>query len=780
VSNKNKKADRDNIDPRKKGEVILDNVLKIVLSSGSAMALMIPTGALGQTTASPSATATSSEQPRLDEIIVTASRSETSLQKTAIAVTAMSAQNLRERSISSLSDVSNFVPALSIGTRSGTGSAGGSIAIRGMGVDATDSSAAVGIYVDDVYYASGRGNLLGLLDVDRIEVLRGPQGTLFGRNTIAGAIQYVSHNPDAKLGGYLTGVVGNLGRTDIQGAVNLPVSDSFALRFSGLYNKSDGFVHDNTAGVDRGANEATAARIKAKWTPAQGLEIDLKGEYLHEKSNGRPVLVDRVNPNAQFVGLAQLFGETRPLTNAYLSTNFAPGHFASAGFNSPDYFRFTAYIAQGVIKYQLSDNLTIKSITSGSWYRSRLAQDIDNTPLSILATAPADDDTSVFTQELQLSGKLLENRLKFTLGGYYFDSRNRQNPGQGIVLGLGPVQYPYGNPALNITSKAVYGQASYSLTDQFSLSAGLRYSGETNTSWLLGQTSPRSVDFTNLSPHIGLNFQANRDILLYVKASRGFRAGGISPNAALPNNGLAFAPETAWTYEAGLRMDLLDHKLRLNPTVFMTDWSNIQFNNLVPTASSVAAVTSNAGNARIKGLELEAEAAPTTNLRLTASMAILDAHYTSVSNLPYFTYPLGFLASFGGAPGTTVVLPNIALSTPLQRAPKFKFTIGGRYTIPLANDSRFVVSADYAWSASQASAVTISDQVTLPAYGMLNARVQWSAPGDRFSLALFGTNLTNQYYLMGGVDFAGGYTTGARQLDPGKPRQYGLEARVKF
>lgn len=761
----------------------MDNVVKIVLSSGGAMALMMPTGALGQTTQGQPATAKASQDPdqsRLNEIIVTAMRSETSLQKTAIAVTAISAQSLRERNIASLSDVSSFVPDLSIGTRSGTGSAGGSIAIRGMGVDATDSSAAVGIYVDDVYYASGRGNLLGLLDVDRVEVLRGPQGTLFGRNTIAGAIQYVSHNPDAKWGGYLNGVVGNLSRTDVQGALNVPLSDTFALRFSGLYNKSGGYVHDNTTGVERGADETTAARIKAKWNPTDRLEVDLKGEYLHETTNGRAVLVDQVNPNAQFVGLAQLFGETRPLTNAYLSTNFTPGHFASAGFNSPDYFRYNAYIAQGVIRYQLTDELVIKSITSNSWYRSRLAQDLDNTPLSILATTPAIDNTSVFTQELQLSGKILQDRLKFTLGGYYYDSRNRQNPGQGIVLGFGPVQYPYGNPALNIESKAVYGQATYNLTDQFSFSAGLRYSSETNTSWLIGQTSPVAVSFSNLSPHAGLNFQANRDILVYVKASRGFRAGGISPNAALPGNGLPFAPETAWTYEAGLRMDLLDHKLRLNPTIFLTDWRNIQFNNLVPTATSVAAVTSNAGNARIKGLELEAEAAPTRNLRLTGSMAVLDAHYTSVSNLPFYTYPAGYLASFSGAPGTTVVLPNIALSTPLQRAPKFKFALGARYTIQLANESRFLISADYAWTARQASAVTISDQVTLPAYGLLNGRIQWSAPGDRLSLALFGNNLTNKYYLMGGVDFAGGYTTGSRELDPGKPRQYGLEARVKF
>lgn len=718
----------------------------------------------------------------VDDIVVTATRVETNLQNTPIAVTALSSEGLRQKGVTSLLDIGNYVPSLSIGSRSGTGAAGGGIAIRGMGVDATDSSAAVGTYIDEVYFASGRGNLLGLMDVDRVEVLRGPQGTLFGRNTIAGAIQYVTHAPDNQLGGYVTGTLGNFGRTDVEGALNLPLTDTLAIRVAGKYNDRDGYVHDLLNDIDRGSDRTWAGRIKLRWTPTDRLSVDLKGEYLNQRSNGRAVMVDEVNANAQFVGLAQLFGETRPLDNRYLS----PAKYVSAGFNAPDYFRFHSYLAQGIIAYELSDDLTVKSISAKSWYRSRFAQDLDNTPLAIISVLPAGDDSDVFTQELQLNGDILSNRLHFTLGGYYYDSKQRQDPGLGIQLGFGPVMRPYGKPALDVVAKALYGQATFDLTDRLSVAAGLRYSNEKNTSFLIDQTSPVSASFSNWSPHAGLNFQIDDDLLVYAKASRGFRAGGISPNAALPNNGLAFGPETAWTYEIGARMQFLDRRVRLNPTIFLTDWKNIQFNKLVPTPAGIAAVTDNAGDARIKGFELEAQVAATERLQLTGSMSVLDSHYTRVSDLPFYTYPFGYLASFPdpvtGAvlPGSTVILPNITTDTPLQRAPKFKFALGGRYTYPLDNGSKLIASVDYAWTGKQYAAVTISDQVKLPAYGVLNARLQYTAPEGRFSVAAFGTNITDQFYLIGGSDFAGGYTTGSRELDPARPREYGVEVRFNF
>jgi iron complex outermembrane recepter protein len=712
----------------------------------------------------------------LEEVIVTATRNETNLQQTPIAVTAISGQALAERDSTSLLDIANAVPSLSIGSRSGTAAENGSIAIRGMGVDATGSSPAVGVYVDDVYFASGPGNLLGLLDVDRVEVLRGPQGTLFGRNTIAGAIQYVTQAPDQQFGGYVTATGGNDGRADFQGVLNIPVGDTFAVRVAGSSTYRGGYVHDLYAGIDRGADRTDAGRIRARWTPTDRLTVDLKGEVIHEITNGRAELVSGVNPNSEFVGLAELFGETSPLNNSYIS----PNNHTSAGLNGPDYLHFDYDEGQAVISYALSDAIKFKSISAYASSRPRLAEDLDDTPLAILSVLPAHDNIDVFTQEFQLTGDQLAHHLNWTAGAYYYDSVERQDPGEGIVLGFAPVSYPYGNPENDIDSKALYGQATYKLIESLSAAVGLRYSRETTTASLIGGTLHDSATYSDTSPYFGLNFQLDPDIMLYAKASKGFRAGGITPSAALPGGGLAFGPETAWTYEGGLRTEFLDHRLRVNPTIYFTDWKNIQFNALIPTSTTVVAATQNAGDAEIKGLELESQFAATERLTLNFSMSLLDGYYTRVAYLPRFIYPDGFLATFSGAPGTTVVLPNLTLGTPLMRAPKAKVDVGARYSLPVLSDSRLVASLDYAWTAEQYSAVTISDAVVMPCYGVLDARLQYNAPKDRWSIALFGTNLTNKFYLLGGVDFAKGYTTGATELDPARPREYGAELLVHF
>lgn len=725
--------------------------------------------------------ADSDKGARLEEVVVTSERTETNLQKTPIAVTALSSQALRDRNVTSILDIQNYVPDLSVGSRSGTGAGSGGVSIRGMGVDATGSSAAVGIYEDDVYIPSGTGsvgagNLLGFFDVARVEVLRGPQGTLFGRNTIAGAVQYVTNAPEDEFGGYVDVTGGTDARADFQGALNIPLGDSFAVRIAGISTTEGGYVHDILDNTDRGASRMQGLRLRARWTPTDRLTIDLKGEVLHESTNGRAVLVSGVNPNAQFVGLAQLFGEIRPLDDSYLS----PGKYRSVGFNAPDYFRYDSTEAQAIVNYEISDDLDFKSISAYSTSRPRLAQDFDNTPLSILSSLPAHEKLGVFTQELQLLQQAPSDRLRWTAGAYFYDSKERQDPGQGIVLGFGPPSYPYGNPATDIMSWAVYGQATYDLTDRLSVTGGLRYSRERNKSWLAGTTAPVSATFNDTSPYIGVNFQLDPDILLYAKASKGFRAGGITPNAALPSGGLAFAPETAWTYEAGSRMEFLDGRLRVNPTVFFTNWKNIQFNVLIPTPATVVAATDNAGDAQIKGFELESEFAVTDQLMLNGSLSLLDGHYTRVSGLTYTTYPFGFFACAGGVPGACVNLPNITRDTPLQRAPKAKFNLGAQYTYPLGTDSDLVASLNYSWTDKQSSAVTIADAVEMPAYGVLNARLQYDLPGGQWSVAVFGTNLTNEYYLVGGVDFAKGYTVGTTELDIARPRELGAELRYRF
>lgn len=725
----------------------------------------------------------------LEDIVVTATRSETVLQKTPVAITAFSGKSLEEKGIRNLQDLQTYTPNLSVNGRAGGGGVAGSIAIRGMGVDATNSLAAVGVYVDDVYFAASRGNILGLLDLSRIEVLRGPQGTLFGRNTIAGAIQYVTNDPKQEFGGYVSGDIGNLERADVEGAVNVPISDTFAVRVAAKYNSRDGYVHDDFADVNRGSEKSWGVRVKTRWTPTDRLTIDLKGEYAHMETNGRAALVDLVNPNAQFVALGTAFGETRPLTDAYLSSNFHPGDYRSAGFNAPDFFKYRGYTLQGIVKYDVSDDLTIKSITAKNWSRSSLATDSDLTPLSFLALREPSNKTDTFTQELQLIGNAAEDKLHYTLGVYYYDEFFGRVPGYGLTLGLVDTGFVYGNPVAKTKSLSGYGQVRYDVTDSLTASVGLRYSHDKVTGYLDGvnNASPGVVKFNDWSPHFGLDLKVTPDVMIYAKASKGFRAGGFTPAlqfvGTYPGGNLPFDPETAWTYEAGLRLELLDRRLRINPTFFLTDWKDIQFNAIQVVGNSPVPITNNAGDARIKGFELETQFAATDRLTLSGSLALLDSHYTRVVPIFHTIFPTGWTILAGPpfiAPNSVAVVPDLTLQNELPQAPETKFTIGAKYTLPLANEAKLTANVNYSWTDRQKSAVMLTGAVEMPSYGLLNGRLEYTSGDDLFSVAVYGRNLTNEYYLIGGQDFAAGYTGGARELNPGLPREFGLEARINF
>ncbi len=687
----------------------------------------------------------------LQEIIVTAQRTETSLQRTPVSVTALTAEALEQRGVKNLLDVGNFTPNFEIGSRSGTGSNSGGLAIRGIGVDA-GAQAAVGVYIDDVYYPSGTGNLLNLLDLDRIEVLRGPQGTLFGRNTIAGAVQYVTVKPSQTIGGFVQGSVGNLDTTGVRAALNVPLSEDLAVRLAVADDTNGGYVHDMLKDVERGEVKNTQYRAQLRWTPNDRLTLDVKAEGFKEETNGRAVEVVAYNDNALFPTVARFSDPAIHLTDAVLST----GDWQNAGFNAQDWFQAYYNEGQVVAAYKLNDSLTVKSITAYSITRTQPYTDIDDTPVQVINTQYSVDRTRFFTEELQLNGSSFEDRLKWTVGYYYYDT-NAEVEAIGVCIGVAPCGVFGAGSVTQIKSNSVYGQGTFSFTDQLSLLVGLRYSKEDNN--ILNTSFPQFTSdetYTDTSPAIGLNFQATPDTLLYVKASKGFRGGGatgVSPVVS-PTGFLAFDPETAWTYEAGVRWEFLDGRARLNPTVFYTDWKDLQFSSFKYVAQNSVA-TQNAGDAQIQGAELEAQFAVTDKFLLTGSASYLDGEYTRVE-------------------------PDVQLTTDseLQRAPKYKFAVGGRYTQTLSNGARLVPSLDYSYTDEQRSSTSDVDSLIMPSYGLVNARISYDSPSGKWSVAAYGTNLANEHYLIGGVDFR--TTPGVLEHDPGRPRQYGLDLRVNF
>jgi iron complex outermembrane recepter protein len=733
-------------------------MIRALKVSVGTIALMSGSAALAQSTKP------APEASEVADIVVTAQRVKSNLQNTPIAVTALSGETLTARGATSLLDVQNSTPNLTIGSRTTAGSARGGFTIRGIGVDASVGSAAVGIYVDEVYYPSAAANLLGLFDVDRIEVLRGPQGTLFGRNTIAGAVQYITTKPGKEFGGFITATAGNLDRLEVGGAINIPLSDTLSIRASGRYNRQGGYVYDVANKIDRGREETKQGRLQLRWQPTNKLTVDLKGEGLNLTGNGRAIAILGFNktlpdPTNPFNGAAALLGPA-------LAFGFNPAGLATIqpsardyrfpGFNGRDSQDYDYYAGQANIAYDLSDTLTLKSISAYSHSRDENYVDFDGTPLSIIAIRRGLVTTKLFTQELQLSGKAFDNHLKFTLGAYYYRSEDiYEHIDQSF--GFAPIVFPAtgGDYKITTNAKALYGQFTYAFTDRFSASTGLRYSSEKATGALLNTLAPGvgvsapvappafgpyAKTFDDLSPSVGLNFQATPDALFYVKASKGFRAGGTAVNGNLVNPAAPLLPitttpgyipygqETAWTYEGGARLQFLNRRIRFNPTIFLTDWKNIQFNSFVFNPNPQV-VTRNAGDARIYGLELEAQAQVSEAFSLNSTVSYLHSEYT---------------ATRAGAP--------VTLASGLQRAPKVKFSLGGRYVIPLANDDRITLNADYAWTDKQRSATSDTDFINIPAYGLLNARIEYKLHNPAISLAVYGTNLTNQYYYIGGVN----------------------------
>jgi iron complex outermembrane recepter protein len=716
------------------------------------------------------AVSTSSQQ--LEEVVITAQRTETSLQDTPLAVTAITPEMLERQGTDNLMDLETFTPSLEINTRPGQGAALIGFAIRGMGVNTTDSNATVGVYVDDVYDPSNYGTAMGLLDAQGVEVLRGPQGTLFGRNSIAGAVLYDTVKPSQTSGGFLEGTVGNESQYDLRGAVNVPLGDQVAIRVSGAYNDLGGYVHDVFNNVELGRQDSRLLRAQLRWTPTGQLTVDLKVDYGEMHDNGRAAEITGVNPNAEFAFFA---GQSQFLNNSYLSQPYEV-----AGYNSPDYFHSFQTTYSGIVTYQLTDQITLKWINAYVDNRNRDLSDYDMTPLPILSVGTGQIDDDVLSEELRLTGKT--GRLAWTAGVYYADQKTTTTDPY-IVLGLNTI--PSDGTTEHVHSESVYAQGTYNFTDQFAAVAGLRYTQDKldytdNTADL-----HPSVTFDNTSPRFGLNYKLDKDVMLYVSAAKGFRDGGFSVNSSLPasyHGVLTFQPDTAWTYEAGLRTEFLDHRLRLNPTVFWTDWNGMQFNYLVPNPAqqTIAAVTNNAGDSVIKGFELESEWLATDRLVFNNSVSLLDAHYTRISPLTLETYPLGFGAVLGGVPGSVVFVPNLRLSDPLQQAPAYKFSLGAQYTQPLANSANLIGSIDAAWTDWQSSAVTEADSIRMPAYTLVNARLKYVTAGGHFSVSAYVSNLFNQYYLVGGAGFGKGYTVGNDESDPGRPRQYGVTVRTNF
>jgi iron complex outermembrane recepter protein len=692
---------------------------------------------------------------QLEEVVVTAERRSENLQNTPITVTAVSAQTLEQFNIQNSQDLMQVVSGLQVSPQTAADSAGSAtFYLRGLGQERSGngSEPAVGIYIDNFYYPSLEGSIFSVLDMQQVEVLKGPQGTLFGRNTIGGAINYTTAKPTDQLQGFFDATVGSYGRNDFTGVLNVPVNDIVDMRLTLGRLQTSGYVRQQDGGVPAGGPETELGRLTVRIKPRSDLTIDLVAQQSEDYLDGFPyTLPGPIEPIPGTLPFAwnhiPPLGGVNPYDNRYVSQCI----YCQAGTSPREFSETRNTIANGTVAWNINDQLTLKSLSGWMKVNSHGYSDIDGTPLPIFG-GQTNEGNRVASQELQLAGNSFNHSLNWVSGLYYFNQRVVDS-GTQTVLG----KFPPNDPTTrNTETLAAYLDGTYAFTDQFSLFGGYRHSQDRKniSDYLPGTGALNAYEeatFVSNTGRAGVKYQWTPNIMSYASVSEGFRAGGFNDNAGLLST---FQPEKDTSYETGMRMDFWDNRIRINPTVFYTDYKDVQVQQVLIVDNGAFIILQNAARGHTYGFEMESAVALVQNLRLLANVATLVAKYDDV--------------------GTAT---DVTLNTLFAHAPRLSYNIGLQHTL---DTGLGIFNSTLSWShqADQGSTPEQNGQIVLPGYGLLGARVEWTAPNNHWKIAAAGTNLTNKAYYIGGVDYT--VNAGTEHLDLGRPREWSASAKYQF
>lgn len=705
------------------------------------------------------------------EVVVTAQRRSQNLQETPVAVTALGSQELEERNVQSTQDLMQVAPSLQVSTAAGPNGGAAVFFLRGMGQQRSGNGTepAVGVYVDGVYYPSLQGAIFNMLDIRQVEVLRGPQGTLFGRNTIGGAIRYTSRAPEFDNGGYVQATAGSYDRRDLTGVINLAYDDLAALRLTGGRLHRDGFVRQQDGGEDAGGQDNELIRAQLLVTPMDALKIELMGQRNRSELDGlaysQPGPIEpRPNTIPWYYNLTALGG----LTNPPYDDRFASTcDHCQAGTNVREFADTQSSAAQIGVTWSGLESVEVKSLSAWQRVGSRYALDLDGSPAPVYS-ASAHTRDEIYSQEFQFSGKALDERLDWVSGLYAARQSFDMLPGTSQLL-LGRISDDPDPVERRTHTLAGFVDATYELFEHAQVLGGYRISQDDKEATLHDSGNGELLDherrkFTSNTGRVGLQYRWTDRIMSYATVSTGFKAGGFNVNVSGPlifTPGLrrselgSYKPENVTSYEIGARTEFFGGAIRINPTVFYAQWRDVQVQSVNVNASTLEVYVDNAASAHSQGLELEMQAAVSRQLVFFANGALLRMRYDSV----------------GDASGITK-------DSRFMRAPKLTYTVGGRYQNSVANWFHYVFSANWNWQDDQASNATDDTSLSLPAYGLLSLRAEVKSINDVLECALFVTNALDETYYVGGTDYTG--SAGTRRFDLGRPREAGISLRYNF
>jgi iron complex outermembrane recepter protein len=759
--------------------------------------------------------AESEKADTLEEVVVTARKVAESLQTTPVAVTALSQAELIQQQVLDVADLQHAAPDVAIG---GAGTGPTSIvylAIRGESQNSPNSASdsAVGIYVDGVYYARPIVGNLGFLDVQNVELLRGPQGTLFGRNTTGGALQVTSNQPVNDLEGSVEAGFGNYGQILGQFVVNVPLSDELAVRVAARYDEHSNYFTDSISGVNPDAlRHDDTGRISVRWAPASlPLTLVVAADRTDERDTGVATALVGYNANAQ------AFSPYIPVVTGYNPANYLlnNGNYFQS-FGNPDTpipsqnTTFDSNKAEGISANLDADlgAVHLKSITAYRDSNTANVVDLDGTPVNIGSFLSRYIQHQV-SEELQLSGKIGRWDL---IGGLFFFNESGTELSDSYLFGvLNDLGIPVGvNENLayfNAQSKAAFVQTNYHITDTVRATLGYRYTDDTRNLDNMGRedisgvnlcgvgtdvgnpvgqpcSAPYSAKFTYPAYVIGMDWQATDHLFLYVKTSRASMAGGFNTRPIPGTFSPSFAPETNKDVEVGAKADWLDNRLRTNLAVFYSKQTNVQ--NIINAAvlsttggpPGITQFVTNAGGERKYGVELEITAIPWTGMEAGVTGAYLHAAYVA------------------GTFYETQIVNNVPTQVdrsgePVPEAPEWTASVGATQSFPLPigklsfhGDFAYRASVVYTWDtpapgAPYAAAWNTANQLgVIPAYGLFNARIALNIGHPDLELALWGRNLGDKHYFTQQFD---SYTALGSAVDyQGDPRTYGMTVRYKF
>lgn len=740
-----------------------------------------------------------SEQVELEEIIVTARKREESIQQTPISITALTAADMEARSLTDLSEIDAFAPNVDIsaGPVSG-GSFNSQITIRGIGqIDfliTTDPG--VGTYVDGVYFARSMGGIMDLLDLERVEILRGPQGTLFGKNTIGGAVSLVSAKPTGDVGGRAEVTFGRFDRLDARGSFEFPVvSEKLFAKIAFSSKNADGYGRriDATTGdvLSRpGDQDSASARGLLRWVPRDNVTVDLTVDYTRERQNAAVVSLVQQNPNS-LIALYNAVGAISGLYGPYGATVPADP-FVTNG-TGPDVNNLDLWGISLTVDWDLG-NLAVKSITAYRELDADFGVDADHTAIRYQEVLNRDSQDQ-FSQEIQFKGITFDGRFNWIFGLYYFGEnavdRNDVRLASGLFAGLEalpgaiiPLGGPLflggaGNPLnalfdlefdifnkIDNRSYAVFTHGTFSLTEKLSVSAGVRYTYEKKEYFLdhrrinsgVPIIPPTTVsdNWDAFSPKGSIEFQASDDVLLYASVSRGFKSGGFNGRPTTQAEVQSFDPEFVTAYELGAKTEWFDRRLRLNVTGFYYDYKDLQLTIQTQTPDgNLIIVTENAGKARVKGLEIEMQARPAAGLDIRGGLGYLDAEYTDVGSSVFVT-----------------------TSSKFVKAPKWTANASIQYAIPLQNDGTLIVRGDWTYKSKVYNDPENVESIAQDGYSLFHAKLSYESSDQDWILSVFGRNLSDKRYITNGNTALN--SLGNVSAFWGRPREWGISIKKLF